>query len=80
MPVHSVELLHLVMLSINVQDNCTTPFDIDMFMVLDLSYIGFKPSDWAIINSGASGELDIERQLSLRDPGERKLDLRLNYV
>ncbi|KAF8509808.1 vacuolar protein sorting-associated protein 13 [Gautieria morchelliformis] len=62
MPVHSVELLHLVMLSINVQDNC------------------FKPSDWAIINAGANAELDIERQVSLCDPGERKLELRLNYV
>lgn len=80
MPVHSVELLHLVMLSINVQDNCTASFITINAWHLTSLMIGFKSSDWAIINSGASAELDIERQLSLRDPGERKLDLRLSYV
>jgi vacuolar protein sorting-associated protein 13A/C len=40
----------------------------------------FKPSDWAIINANPNSELEVERQLSLRDPAERQLDLRLNYV
>lgn len=40
----------------------------------------FKPSDWAIINAGPNSEHEVERQLRCCDPGERKLDLRLNYV
>ncbi|KAF8516153.1 hypothetical protein BU17DRAFT_51124 [Hysterangium stoloniferum] len=62
MPVHSVELDHLVLLNINVQDTC------------------FKPSDWVIINTGATGDFEIEKQISLQDPGDRKLNLRLNYI
>ncbi|KIJ26913.1 hypothetical protein M422DRAFT_55306 [Sphaerobolus stellatus SS14] len=62
MPVHSVELEHLILLNLNVQDTC------------------YKPSDWAIINVGSNTDFDIEKQLSLRDPGDRKLDIRLNYV
>ncbi|KAF8591826.1 vacuolar protein sorting-associated protein 13 [Ramaria rubella] len=62
MPVHSVELPHLVMLNVAVNDTC------------------FKPSDWAIINTGANADVDTERQFSLRDAEGQKLDLRLNYV
>ncbi|GJJ09687.1 hypothetical protein Clacol_003911 [Clathrus columnatus] len=62
MPVHCVELDHLVLLNVTVQDTC------------------FKPSDWAIINPGTSGDFETEKQLIIKDPGDRKLDLRLNYI
>ncbi|EIW86715.1 vacuolar protein sorting-associated protein 13 [Coniophora puteana RWD-64-598 SS2] len=62
MPVHSVELGHLVLLNVEVQDTV------------------FKPSDFAIINTDRSSDFDIENRLSLRDPNDRKLDLKLNYV
>ncbi|KAJ7706184.1 vacuolar protein sorting-associated protein 13 [Mycena rosella] len=62
MPVHSVELAHLVLLNVEVQDTV------------------FKPSDFAIINTNAHSDFDIETRLSLRDSNDRKLDLKLNYV
>ncbi|CDO71578.1 hypothetical protein BN946_scf184911.g48 [Trametes cinnabarina] len=62
MPVHSVELGHLVLLNIHVQDTV------------------FKPSDFAIINTDANSDFDVENKLVLRDPSGRKLELRLNYV
>ncbi|KAJ6610914.1 vacuolar protein sorting-associated protein 13 [Mycena sp. CBHHK59/15] len=62
MPVHSVELGHLVLLNVEVQDTV------------------FKPSDFAIINTNAHSDFDIETRLSLRDSNDRKLDLKLNYV
>ncbi|KAJ7169902.1 vacuolar protein sorting-associated protein 13 [Mycena filopes] len=62
MPVHSVELSHLVLLNVEVQDTV------------------FKPSDFAIINTNQHSDFDIESRLSLRDPNDRKLDLKLNYV
>ncbi|KAI0639418.1 vacuolar protein sorting-associated protein 13 [Trametes polyzona] len=62
MPVHSVELGHLVLLNIHVQDTV------------------FKPSEFAIINTDANSDFDVENKLVLRDPNGRKLDLRLNYV
>ncbi|KAI8995643.1 vacuolar protein sorting-associated protein 13 [Trametes punicea] len=62
MPVHSVELGHLVLLNIHVQDTV------------------FKPSDFAIINTDANSDFDVENKVVLRDPAGRKLELRLNYV
>ncbi|OSD03423.1 vacuolar protein sorting-associated protein 13 [Trametes coccinea BRFM310] len=62
MPVHSVELGHLVLLNIHVQDTV------------------YKPSDFAIINTDANSDFDVENKLVLRDPAGRKLDLKLNYV
>ncbi|KAK7058962.1 Vacuolar protein sorting-associated protein 13 [Paramarasmius palmivorus] len=62
MPVHSVELGHLVLLNVQVQDTV------------------FKPSDFAIINTDGNSEFDIESRLVLRDPSDRKLHLKLNYV
>jgi hypothetical protein len=40
----------------------------------------FGPSDFAIIDTDGQSEFDIENHLTLRDAGERKLNLRLNYV
>ncbi|KAG1730516.1 vacuolar protein sorting-associated protein 13, partial [Suillus paluster] len=62
MPVHSVELGHLVLLNVDVQDTI------------------FKPSDFAVINTGQNSDFEVESRLSLRDQSNRKLDLRLNYV
>ncbi|KAJ7038206.1 vacuolar protein sorting-associated protein 13 [Mycena alexandri] len=62
MPVHSVELTHLVLLNVEVQDTV------------------FKPSEFAIINTNQHSDFDVESRLSLRDPNDRKLDLKLNYV
>ncbi|TFK57082.1 DUF1162-domain-containing protein [Heliocybe sulcata] len=62
MPVHSVELGHLVLLNIQVEDTV------------------FQPSDFAIINTDGSSDLEIDNKLTMRDAKGRKLDLRLNYV
>ncbi|KAH9944371.1 vacuolar protein sorting-associated protein 13 [Epithele typhae] len=62
MPVHSVELGHLILLNVQVQDTV------------------FKPSDFAIINTDANSDFDVESKLVLRDANGRKLDLRLNYI
>jgi vacuolar protein sorting-associated protein 13A/C len=40
----------------------------------------FKPSDFAIVNTDGTTDLDIESRILLRDNKDRKLELRLNYV
>lgn len=40
----------------------------------------FRPSDFAIINTDRHSDFDIESRLTLRDQGNRKLHLSLNYV
>ncbi|KAJ2927125.1 hypothetical protein H1R20_g9964, partial [Candolleomyces eurysporus] len=40
----------------------------------------FKPSEFAIINTDGHSDFEIEKQLTLRDQQNRKLNLRLNYV
>lgn len=77
MPVHCVELAHLVLLNITIQD--TSMSDIDWISPSDV-HVGFKPSEWVIINPGTSEDYETEKHLILKDPGERKLDLRLNYM
>ncbi|KAL0951191.1 hypothetical protein HGRIS_007919 [Hohenbuehelia grisea] len=62
MPVHSVELGHLVLLNIELQDTV------------------FKPSDFAIVNTDSNTDFDIENRLTVRDPQNRTLELKLNYI
>lgn len=45
-----------------------------------LTIVVYKPSDFAIINTDANSDFDVENKLVLRDPAGRKLDLKLNYV
>ncbi|KAK5662658.1 hypothetical protein OQA88_8574 [Cercophora sp. LCS_1] len=60
-PVHVVELNHLLLLSIDMQD--TT----------------FKPSEFAIINSGNSDDFKKEVQLVCKDDSGLTLNLKLHY-
>lgn len=62
MPVHSVELGHLLLLSVIVQDTV------------------FKPSDFAIINTGGNTDYDVEHHLLLKDTLGRQLKLKLGYT
>ncbi len=79
MPVHSVELGHLVLLSVTVQD--TSKFGRVGTMSINLiQYPGFKASEFAIINSDGKSDFDVEQQLALSDSRDRKLELRLNYM
>ncbi|QRV76706.1 vacuolar protein sorting-associated protein 13 [Ceratobasidium sp. AG-Ba] len=78
MPVHSVELTHLVLLNVEIQDSGNAIYDAHK-RILMLA-LGFKPSSFAIINADADADFDIEKTLTLPDKEGRKLDLRLNYV
>ncbi|KAK0611747.1 hypothetical protein B0T14DRAFT_438947 [Immersiella caudata] len=60
-PIHVVELSHLLLLSIDMQD--TT----------------FKPSEFAIINSGNSDDFKKESQLICKDDSGLTLNLKLHY-
>ena len=78
MPVHSVELGHLVLLNIDIED---TSQSVNMYTAYsDASSTVFKPSDFSIINTDGRSDYDIENKLTLHDPHGRKLDLRLNYM
>ena len=79
MPVHSVELGHLVLLNIDVQDTGESFCQIYRYGQGSPRVV-FKPSDFAIINTDGQSDFDIEHRVSLRDLNERKLDLKLNYV
>lgn len=79
MPVHSVELGHLILLNAEVQD--TSESKLGLIRVHSLMQeLVFNPSDFAIINTDRNSDFEIESRLSLRDQNNRKLDLRLNYV
>lgn len=41
---------------------------------------GFKPSEFAIINTDNTGEFSIEKKLTLADREGRQLAIRLNYL
>ena len=60
-PVHVVELSHLLLLSIDMQDTV------------------FKPSDFAIINSGNSDDFRKESRLIVKDDQGLPLNLSLHY-
>ena len=80
MPVHSVELGHLVLLNVEIQD--TRSFMPINGFNLTLAYpkAEFKPSDFSIINTDGHSDFDIEKRVTLQDVKGRKLDLALNYV
>jgi hypothetical protein len=78
MPVHSVELGHLVLLNVNIQDSRVFS---PLFGVIALTFvIAYQPSDFAIVNTDGHSDFDVENSLSLRDAKNRKLQLKLNYV
>lgn len=79
MPVHSVELGHMVLLNVTIQDTGIQSLCFS-FILLMLLHSVFKPSDFSIINADGSADFDVENRLTLRDEKDRKLDLRLNYV
>jgi vacuolar protein sorting-associated protein 13A/C len=79
MPVHSVELGHLVLLNIEVEDTGVLWPEV-MINVVNENHSVFKPSDFAIINTDGNSDFDIEKRLTVRDGSERKLDLKLNYM
>ncbi|KAI1770524.1 vacuolar protein sorting-associated protein 13 [Hypoxylon cercidicola] len=60
-PVHVVELSHLLLLSIDMQDTV------------------FKPSEFAIINSGAQEDFRKENRLTCKDGEDLPLHLKLHY-
>ncbi|CCF45214.1 vacuolar sorting protein [Colletotrichum higginsianum] len=60
-PVHVVELSHLLLLSVDMQDTV------------------FKPSDFAIINSGSSDDFKKEDRLLCKDADGLQLNLKLHY-
>ncbi|EQB44694.1 hypothetical protein CGLO_16538 [Colletotrichum gloeosporioides Cg-14] len=60
-PVHVVELSHLLLLSVDMQDTV------------------FKPSDFAIINSGQSDDFKKEDKLLCKDSDGLQLNLKLHY-
>lgn len=80
MPVHSVELGHLVLLNVDIQDTGQYSPHYILGEWLIAIYIAFKPSDFSIINTDGRSDFDTEKKLTLRDANDRKLDLRLNYV
>ncbi len=78
MPIHSVELSHLVLLNIEIND--TGWWSSQGTPQAHCAIIAFKASDFSIINTDGHSDFDIESRLTLQDARGRKLDLRLNYV
>jgi vacuolar protein sorting-associated protein 13A/C len=79
-PVHSVELGHLVLLNVEIQDTGNI-LSLTSFGLQDAELpVVFKPSNFGIINTGGNSDFDVENRLTLLDASERKLNLKLNYV
>ncbi|KAG8880371.1 hypothetical protein FRB97_000908 [Tulasnella sp. 331] len=55
---------------------------LDQFVLfnVEIQEIGYKPSEFAIINNGDSPDFNIESILRVADQQDRKLDLGINYV
>lgn len=79
MPVHSVELGHLILLNVHVQDTGKSQ-GLLVYVEVLMGMTVFKPSDFAIINTDGNSDFDVENKLVLRDANGRKLDLKLNYM
>ena len=79
MPIHSVELSHLVLLNVEVNDTGWWSSQGDSYKLIVLC-IAFKASEFSIINTDGHSDFDTESRLTLQDARGRKLDLRLNYV
>lgn len=81
MPVHSVELGHMVLLSITVQDIGEYVRVIWSVMIIKhTTFTGLLPSDFAIINVDGKSDFDTESLLTMVDSYKRKLNLKINYV
>jgi vacuolar protein sorting-associated protein 13A/C len=80
MPAHSVELSHMVLLSVTVQDTGNSRPQSRRSLYLTICCPGLSPSDFAIINGDGRSDFDQEAKLTLVDGHKRGLDLRLNYV
>ena len=79
MPVHSVELAHLVLLNVTVQDTgMLEHFTVGMVNLLGLQV--YQPSDFAIINTDGHSDFEVESLLQIGDKKGGKLKLKLNYV
>lgn len=79
MPVHSVELDHMVLLNVTAQDTGALLEPL-RYHFADFELVVFKPSDFSIINADGSGDFEIEKKIVLRDAKDRKLYLGLNYM
>ncbi len=80
MPIHSVELTHLVLLNIEINDTGSWSPCVEGLCMLIALFIAFQASEFSIINTDGHSDFDIENRLTLQDAQGRKLDLRLNYV
>ena len=79
MPVHSVELAHLVLLNVTIQDTGTLyPYTMEMMQLTRLQV--YQPSDFAIINTDGHSDFEVETMLQIGDKKGGKLQLKLNYV
>lgn len=77
MPVHSVDLGHLVLLNVEIEDTGWSFFC--SRTVSDFCLV-FKPSEFAIISTDGHADFDVESKLTLTDKMDRKLELRINYM
>jgi vacuolar protein sorting-associated protein 13A/C len=79
MPIHSVELSHLVLLNVEIND--TSSYALFGGPVkLIMPFTAFKASDFSIINTDGNSDFDVENRLTLEDVLGRKLKLKLNYL
>jgi len=79
MPVHSVELAHLVLLNVTIQD--TGMLEHSAVGVVNLLWLEvYQPSDFAIINTDGHSDFEVESLLHIGDRKGGKLQLKLNYV
>jgi vacuolar protein sorting-associated protein 13A/C len=80
-PIHTVNLSHLLMLSVLVQDSgqysrcsqCASP------VAYPSATTGFKQSDFAIINTDDPDDFRVENEISLKDNRNAELKLKLHY-
>lgn len=80
-PVHQVELSHLLLLSVQVQDTGNlVPLDrVSWVKLTTIFFTELKPSEFAIINTDNPDDFNIEDTLVLVDNQGRKLNLKIHY-
>jgi vacuolar protein sorting-associated protein 13A/C len=84
-PVHQVELSHLLLLSVQVQDTGKRFGPVHFFRTVlsrlhaAVFFIDLKPSEFAIINTDNPDDFSIEDTLVLTDRQGLKLNLKINY-
>jgi vacuolar protein sorting-associated protein 13A/C len=79
MPIHSIELSHLVLLNIEINDTGSKAL-LRRPVKLIVSLVALKASDFSIINTDGHSDFDVENRLTLEDTRGRKLNLKLSYV